>query len=30
MINYIFDKLLVKIQMSHVKLIKCKTRKKKL
>ena len=29
MINHIFDKFLVKIQMSHEKLVTCKTRKKK-
>ena len=29
MINYIFDKLLVKIQLSHEKLVRCEARKKK-
>ena len=28
MINYIFDNLLVEIQMSHEKLVRCKIRKK--
>ena len=28
MINYIFVKLLVEIQTSHEKLVKCKTRRK--